>query len=91
MFQVKCAHELYYRTRVTAMTFAGVGEAACKNGPAWSRPWASTIRYAKADKPLVIRAQRSHPVNEPPYQKRARFSSSSIYVKYSPFHPKRTL
>lgn len=41
---VKCAHELYYRTRVTAMTFADVGEVAFANGPAWGRKYTRAAR-----------------------------------------------
>ncbi|GLH03572.1 Proton-coupled amino acid transporter-like protein pathetic [Gryllus bimaculatus] len=41
---VKCAHELYSRTRVTAMTFADVGEVAFANGPSWGRGYAPTVR-----------------------------------------------
>lgn len=41
---VQCAHELYKRTRVTAMTFPDVGEVAFANGPTWGRKFAPTIR-----------------------------------------------
>ncbi|XP_065348596.1 proton-coupled amino acid transporter-like protein pathetic [Cloeon dipterum] len=41
---VKCAHRLYVRTRVTAMSFAEVSTVAFKNGPAWSRPYAQLSR-----------------------------------------------
>ncbi|XP_069688333.1 proton-coupled amino acid transporter-like protein pathetic [Periplaneta americana] len=41
---VKCAHELYYRTRVTAMSFAEVGEVAFANGPPWARKYARFAR-----------------------------------------------
>ncbi|XP_067001806.1 proton-coupled amino acid transporter-like protein pathetic [Anabrus simplex] len=41
---VKCAHELYYRTRTTAMTFADVGEVAFANGPPWGRKY---TRFAR--------------------------------------------
>ncbi|XP_050540867.1 proton-coupled amino acid transporter-like protein pathetic isoform X2 [Daktulosphaira vitifoliae] len=34
---VKCAHILYRRTKVTAMSFADVAEVAFANGPSWSR------------------------------------------------------
>ncbi|XP_021914744.1 proton-coupled amino acid transporter-like protein pathetic isoform X3 [Zootermopsis nevadensis] len=41
---VKCAHELYYRTRVTAMSFADVGEVAFANGPPWARKFSKIAR-----------------------------------------------
>jgi len=41
---VKCAHELYYRTRVTAMSFADVGEVAFANGPTWARKYSKLAR-----------------------------------------------
>jgi len=41
---VKCAHELYYRTRVTAMSFADVGEVAFANGPPWARKFSKFAR-----------------------------------------------
>lgn len=41
---VKCAHELYYRTRVTAMSFADVGEVAFANGPPWARKFSKLAR-----------------------------------------------
>ncbi|XP_014242308.1 proton-coupled amino acid transporter-like protein pathetic [Cimex lectularius] len=45
---VKCAHELYRRTRVTAMSFPDVGEVAFANGPAWGR------RYSKLARMTII-------------------------------------
>ena len=42
--QVKCAHELYRRTRVTSMSFADVGEVAFANGPKWGRKFAKAAR-----------------------------------------------
>lgn len=41
---VKCAHELYYRTKVTAMSFADVGEVAFANGPPWARKFSKLAR-----------------------------------------------
>ncbi|XP_059469500.1 proton-coupled amino acid transporter-like protein pathetic [Neocloeon triangulifer] len=41
---VKCAHALYARTRVTAMSFADVGTVSFRHGPAWSRPYAQLSR-----------------------------------------------
>jgi len=41
---VKCAHELYYRTRVTAMSFADVGEVAFANGPPWAQRYSMLAR-----------------------------------------------
>jgi len=43
---VKCAHELYRRTRVTAMSFADVGEVAFRNGPPWGRIYAKACRVS---------------------------------------------
>jgi proton-coupled amino acid transporter len=41
---VKCAHALYYRTRVTAMSFADVGEVAFANGPPFARNFSKFAR-----------------------------------------------
>lgn len=41
---VQCAHELYYRTRVTAMSFADVGQVAFANGPPWAQKFSKMIR-----------------------------------------------
>lgn len=43
---IKCAHVLYYRTRVTAMSFADVGEVAFSNGPPWGRKFAKLARVS---------------------------------------------
>ncbi|KAG8297601.1 hypothetical protein J6590_031644 [Homalodisca vitripennis] len=43
---VKCAHVLYYKTRVPAMSFADVGESAFANGPPWGRKFAKVARIA---------------------------------------------
>uniref|UniRef100_A0A1B6FUZ6 Amino acid transporter transmembrane domain-containing protein n=1 Tax=Cuerna arida TaxID=1464854 RepID=A0A1B6FUZ6_9HEMI len=43
---VKCAHVLYYKTRVPAMSFADVGESAFANGPPWGRKFAKLARIA---------------------------------------------
>lgn len=42
--QVKCAHTLYRRTKVTAMSYADVAEVAFANGPSWSRGLSSFTR-----------------------------------------------
>jgi proton-coupled amino acid transporter len=42
---VKCAHKLYERTHVTALSFADVGTVAFTNGPAWGKPFAGFARY----------------------------------------------
>lgn len=41
---VKCAHELYHRTRITRMSFAETSEIAFLNGPKWGRKFA---RFSK--------------------------------------------
>ncbi|XP_049783363.1 proton-coupled amino acid transporter-like protein pathetic [Schistocerca cancellata] len=41
---VKCAHELYVRTRVSAMSFPDVGEVAFANGPEWAKKFSRTAR-----------------------------------------------
>ncbi|XP_066907422.1 proton-coupled amino acid transporter-like protein pathetic isoform X2 [Halyomorpha halys] len=43
---VKCAHVLYKRTRVTAMSFADVGEVAFANGPPWCRKFSKLARIS---------------------------------------------
>ncbi|XP_050433002.1 proton-coupled amino acid transporter-like protein pathetic isoform X2 [Adelges cooleyi] len=43
---VKCAHILYRRTKVTAMSFADVAEVAFANGPSWSRKFSGLARQA---------------------------------------------
>lgn len=43
---VKCAHVLYKRTRVTAMSFADVGEVAFANGPSWGRKYSKLARMS---------------------------------------------
>lgn len=42
--QVKCAHTLYRRTKVTAMSYADVAEVAFANGPSWSKGFSSVTR-----------------------------------------------
>nr|CAD7429478.1 unnamed protein product [Timema monikensis] len=41
---VKCAHHLYYTTRVSAMSFADVGEVAFANGPTFAHKFSKFIR-----------------------------------------------
>jgi solute carrier family 36 (proton-coupled amino acid transporter) len=41
---VKCAHKLYERTRVTALSFADVGSIAFSQGPTWAQPFATFSR-----------------------------------------------
>ncbi|KAF0750940.1 Uncharacterized protein FWK35_00027821, partial [Aphis craccivora] len=41
---VKCAHTLYRRTKVSAMSYADVAEVAFSNGPEWSRKFSSLTR-----------------------------------------------
>lgn len=43
---VKCAHVLYKRTRVTAMSFADVGEVAFENGPPWGKKFSKIARIS---------------------------------------------
>lgn len=45
-FQVKCAHSLYHRKKVTTMTFADVGEVAFANGPPWGRKFSKWARFS---------------------------------------------
>jgi len=42
--QVKCAHALYKRTKVTSMSYADVAEVAFANGPWWSKRFSSVTR-----------------------------------------------
>jgi proton-coupled amino acid transporter len=42
--QVKCAHVLYKRTKVTAMSYADVAEVAFANGPEWAKKFSSLTR-----------------------------------------------
>lgn len=44
--QVKCAHTLYKRTRVSSMSYADVAEVAFANGPKWSRNFSSLTRQS---------------------------------------------
>ncbi|XP_065206439.1 proton-coupled amino acid transporter-like protein pathetic isoform X1 [Planococcus citri] len=41
---VKCAHKLYYRTRVSSLTFSEVGEVAFANGPRFSQKFAKPAK-----------------------------------------------
>jgi proton-coupled amino acid transporter len=41
---VKCAHKLYVRTRVTALSFADIGTVSFTHGPSWSKPFAGLAR-----------------------------------------------
>jgi len=41
---VKCAHVLYKRTKVTAMSYADVAEVAFANGPEWAKKFSSLTR-----------------------------------------------
>ncbi|XP_025203232.1 proton-coupled amino acid transporter-like protein pathetic [Melanaphis sacchari] len=41
---VKCAHTLYWRTKVSSMSYADVAEVAFANGPEWSRKFSSLTR-----------------------------------------------
>lgn len=41
---MKCAHALYRRTKVTAMSYADVAEVAFANGPEWSKRFSSFTR-----------------------------------------------
>nr|CAD7616896.1 unnamed protein product [Timema genevievae] len=41
---VKCAHHLYYTTRVSSMSFADVGEVAFANGPTFAHKYSKFIR-----------------------------------------------
>nr|CAD7266095.1 unnamed protein product [Timema shepardi] len=41
---VKCAHHLYHTTRVSAMSFADVGEVAFANGPTFAHKYSKFIR-----------------------------------------------
>ncbi|PSN47707.1 Proton-coupled amino acid transporter-like protein pathetic [Blattella germanica] len=41
---VKCAHALYYRTQVTAMSFADVAEVGFASGPPWARKFSNVAR-----------------------------------------------
>uniref|UniRef100_A0A1B6DLW5 Amino acid transporter transmembrane domain-containing protein n=1 Tax=Clastoptera arizonana TaxID=38151 RepID=A0A1B6DLW5_9HEMI len=43
---VKCAHVLYYRVRVSTMSYADVGEVAFANGPPWGRKFAKLARIS---------------------------------------------
>lgn len=46
ILQVKCAHTLYRRTRVSSMSYADVAEVAFANGPKWSRNFSSVTRQS---------------------------------------------
>lgn len=41
---IQCAHVLYRRTRVTAMSFADIAEVAFAKGPAWGRKYSRAAR-----------------------------------------------
>lgn len=42
--QVKCAHTLYRRSKITAMSYADVAEVAFANGPEWSKKFSWVSR-----------------------------------------------
>jgi len=46
VLQVKCAHTLYRRTKVSSMSYADVAEVAFANGPQWSRKFSLITRQS---------------------------------------------
>lgn len=44
-FQVKCAHTLYFRTRVSTLSYADIAEVSFANGPKSLRKWSKFARF----------------------------------------------